>query len=367
MEIYLIKGRKLLHVLSDNVEFTERPFEGAPFRRRFGDSRGVTFTFEETGKGLFLFVNFDRYKDPGVLRQVADGQSVEELQVLWKLAHLPRAKIFGSKVMLPDGRSVELIDTVGFELRKVWEGVWESEKNESDTNRCLRQMRLNRLRDEVPGIFSITPLAAVSTAGKELLFSDTLTQSERGAQSAGELRADNESTARRTLEPEAQKEATPERPPDLEEQLAAAIKRVLGLMEQIGYPPREGEPEVDAASLPEKRNPGDLAECDGCNKLFYEGDLSEIKPGVYLCDACYNSEMEVKTEFKKPTAEDINKAIQLLLWRCRDAQIHKNEPRGKKGFYRLDDWISKANDDMIRELGLWCADIQELNIGTRDS
>jgi hypothetical protein len=71
--------------------------------------------------------------------------------------------------------------------------------------------------------------------------------------------------------------------------------------------------------------------------------------------------------FKKPTAEDVNKAIMLLLWRCRDAEIHKDTPKKKRGFYGLDDWISTADDEMIRELGLWCADIQELNIGTRDS
>lgn len=73
------------------------------------------------------------------------------------------------------------------------------------------------------------------------------------------------------------------------------------------------------------------------------------------------------SDFRKPTAEDINRAIQLLLWRCRDAEVHQNRPQGKRGFYELDDWIAKADDLMIRELGLWCADIQELNIGMRDS
>lgn len=185
MEIYLVKARNLLHVLFNNAEFTEKPFEGALFRRHFGAPQGVTFTFEKSEKGLFLYASFGRYKDPGVLCQITNGQPVEELQVLWKLAHLPRAKIFGSKVLLPDGRSVELIDTVGFELMKVWEGVWESEKNETEVSRRLRQMRLNRLRDEVPGIFSEKSLGAVVAAGKELLFSDTLTESEPGTQSSG--------------------------------------------------------------------------------------------------------------------------------------------------------------------------------------
>jgi len=270
MEIYLVKARQLLHVLSAGAEFAGKPVEGAPFRRRFGGSQGVAFIFEKTMKGLFLYVSFDRYKDPGVLCRITNGQSVGELQVLWKLAHLPRAKIFGSKVMLPDGRSVELIDTVGFELRKVWEGVWESEKNETEANRRLRQMRLNRLGDEVPGMFSERPLGAVAEAGNELLFSD--------------------------------KDAMPGGP--------------LETKKQPTHMPQKAEPETD---------------------------------------------------FKKPTAESVNSAIELLLWRCRDAEIHKNTPNGKGGFYRLGDWISKANDDMIRELGLWCADIQELNIGHRDS
>ena len=42
-------------------------------------------------------------------------------------------------------------------------------------------------------------------------------------------------------------------------------------------------------------------------------------------------------------------------------------PKGSEDSMGVDDWIANANDDMIRELGLWCADIQELNIGTRDS
>lgn len=72
-------------------------------------------------------------------------------------------------------------------------------------------------------------------------------------------------------------------------------------------------------------------------------------------------------DFKEPTAEDVNRAIQLLLWRCRDAQLHRDTPMGKRGFYGLDDWIANSNDEMIRELGLWCEDIQALNIGSGDS
>jgi hypothetical protein len=72
-------------------------------------------------------------------------------------------------------------------------------------------------------------------------------------------------------------------------------------------------------------------------------------------------------DFKEPTANDVNNAIQLLLWRCRDAQMHRNTAKGKRGFYGLDDWIANAEDEMIRELGLWCEDIQMLNTGSRDS
>jgi len=127
-----------------------------------------------------------------------------------------------------------------------------------------------------------------------------------------------------------------------------------------------------------------LLRCDWCGQ-----PLTEVEPGRWLCPGCFlekdvasppsrsfaapakskpiSGKDDLTSEFKKPTATDVNKAIQLLLWRCRDAEIHKDKPEGKAGFYGLDDWIAKANDDMIRELGLWCADIQELNIGTRDS
>jgi len=292
MEIYLVKARNLLHVLFNNAEFTKKPFEGALFRRHFEVPQGLKFTFEKTGKGFFLYIKFDRYMDPAVLSQIANGQSVGELEVLWKLAHLPRAKIFGSKVLLPDGRSVELIDTVRFELRKVWEGAWESEKNETEVYRRLRRMRLNRLRDEVPGIFSAMSLGADLMAGKELLLRDAFTESEPGTQSSGSFPMVDESTSKQVLDPKV----------------------------QPAEQPQQGEPQ-----------------------------------------------MKLNKEFKKPTAKDINDAIQLLLWRCRDAEIYKDTPNGKKGFYGLDDWIATANDLMIRELGLWCADIQELNIGTRDS
>jgi hypothetical protein len=339
VEIYLVNARRLLYVLFNNAEFTEKPFEGARFRRQFGDPQCLTFTFEKTGKGFFLYINFSRTKEPAVLTQITNGQTVGEMQLLLRLADLPRAKIFGSKVLLPDGRSADLIDTVGFELRKVWEGAWKSENNETEVIRRLRLMRLNRLRDEVPGIFGDWSPGVNIAAGKELLFS--------------------------TRQP---------------------ADRVL-----------EGVPKVDAPGLPEERNPDELADCDRCEELCYERELTEIEPGLYLCPHClpyYCGETrpvlvpgepcgpgsracdggrlifgkgDLNSEFKKPTATDINKAIQLLLWRCRDAEIHKDTPHGKGGFYELDDWMTNANDLMIYELGMWCADIQALNTGSRDS
>lgn len=327
MEIYLVQERKLLHVHFDNAEFTAETSEGGPFKRQFGDPQHLTFTFEMTTANVFaLFVSFSRYKEPAVLSRIADGRAVDELQTLVRLADLPRARIFGSMVLLPDGRSVELIDTVGFELRKVWAGAWESEKNETEVNRRLRKMRLNRLRDELPGIFGDPSRGPAVAAGKELLFSDV----------------------------------------------------------------------SDAESRLQDRDPNELAHCDKCEELFYEHELTEIRPGFFSCPDCLpkcfqetglvfvpekppapdmragsgcssSGDDQKDREFKKPTAEDINKAIQLLLWRCRDAEIYAKAPEGKRGYYQLDDWIARANDDMIRELGLWCADIQELNTGSRDS
>lgn len=197
-----------------------------------------------------------------------------------------------------------------------------------------------------------------------------------------------------------------------------ASKRCLASKKVPIELPQEGRSQDSAPGLPEKRDPNEIANCDRCEKLYYEEDLTEVQPGFYLCPFCLEnpvSAMELglladrrfgigtnkcdgcrgmfkkndltevepgrwlclvcssiggflkDPKFKKPTAEDVNEAIQLLLWRCRDAEIHKDTPNGKKGFYGLDDWIATANDLMIYELGMWCADIQELNIGTRDS
>lgn len=404
MEICLEKSGKLLKVLFSDAELAEKQRNGGLFRRRYGCSRGVTFTFEKSEKGFFLYVSFDRYKDLGVLTQITNGQPVEELQLLSELARLPRAKMYGSNVPLLDGRNVDLIDTVRFELRKIGDGVWEAGGTESEVDRLNRQMRLNRLKDGLPGIYiewnpDTLVASQAESARSEVIFADKVTEIETGAQREETCRTEKDSTSERTLGPKEQKDA--------------ASERALEPKKRPIDPVQEGEQKVSAPSPAAERDPDEIAECDRCERLFYEDELTEtrlrlflckycrispalakelgltpdellgigsktcsecgvrvneeemteVRPGVFLCNICH----ERRREFKKPTAKDINDAIQLLLWRCRDVQIHKDKPQGKRGFYRLDDWITKANDDMIRELGLWCADIQELNIGTRDS
>jgi hypothetical protein len=512
MKIRLERSGKSLKVLFSGIDLDEKHREGGLFRRRYGSSRGVTFTFEKSAKSLFLYVGFDRYNDAKVLSRISSGRPVAELQMLSRLAHLPGARIYVSEVSLPDGRNVDLIDTVRFELRKVADGAWESGGTESEVDGLRRQMKLNGLKDRLPAFYPecgpdrVVASQAEST-DSEVIFAHRVRELKPETEVPENCRKGKEAKAEHAPEPE--RRLNPE-------------KRPVAL-------PTEAEPPIDAPGVLEKRDPGEIAACDGCEELFYERELIEIKPGLYVCKSCGDNDdmlrrlgltpaemdgfwrlmrcdwcgqpmtevepgswlcpgcslqkevappppterdmdlsahevegmrwletridipigpgkvipagkwimgtcvadgwkigaeysdaveciwrerervgldkgniikVDVKPsiviphglvspggtclsepitrrpvfgkdnltpEFKKPTATDINKAIQLLLWRCRDAKIHKDRPQGKGGFYGLDDWIAKANDDMIRELGLWCADIQELNIGTRDS
>lgn len=420
MKIRLERSGKFLTVLFSHDELARKDLEGGPFRRRYGSSRGVTFTFEKRSKVYFLYVSFDRYKDARVLNRISSGRPVAELQMLSRLAHLPGAKIYVSEVPLPDGRNVDLIDTVKFEMRKVADAVWESGGIESEVDGLRRRMTLNSLKDRLPELYpEWGPDTEVATqagsAKSEIIF----------AHRAKELKT-----------PQAKKDLASAPKLDPGGQDKAPSERVLGPIMRSGDLPRKEEPrpQVNPAIVSEDRDPNEIAACDGCEELCYERELIEIKPGLYVCNSCTDDdtlrrlgltpdeidsfwrlmrcdwcgqpltevepgrwlcpgcslekevapppsgsfsapmkrrpilgEDDLTPEFKKPTATDINKAIQLLLWRCRDAEIHKDKPQGKGGFYGLDDWIVKANDDMIRELGLWCADIQELNIGTRDS
>ena len=126
VKIRLERSGKVLKVILSRIDLDEKHLEGGLFRRRYGSSRGLTFTPEKSPKALFLYVSFDRYNDAKVLKRIGSGRPVAELQMLSKLAHLPCAKIYVSEVPLPGGRNVDLIDTVKFELRKIADGVWES-------------------------------------------------------------------------------------------------------------------------------------------------------------------------------------------------------------------------------------------------
>ncbi|MGA2361066.1 MAG: hypothetical protein ABSG73_01255 [Candidatus Aminicenantales bacterium] len=277
MEISLHRSKNLLYVLFDDDELVEKDLEAGPFRRRYGCPGGVTFTFENGEKGFSLYISFDRYKDPEILGRVTKGQSVEELQTLWELAHLPCAKIFGSNVLLVDGRSVELVDTIGFELRKVMDGLWATGESESEVDRRNRQMRLNRVRDGVPRIFRERVPGAIVTSQNEstrgeVIFTNKRTESQPGTQRNGMGQAGKDPASERALEAKEQKEAAPERTFDPKEQPVD--------------PPTEAEQRVDAPIIREERNPSEIAECDGCEKLYWEGELTEVRPGLFLCLYC---------------------------------------------------------------------------------
>jgi hypothetical protein len=349
MEICLAKSKKLLRIDLDETELAEKELSESLFKRRCESPQGVIFTFEMGKNGCSLHVGFDHLKDPEVLGRITDGRVVGELLVLWKFAHLPSARLYSLIIQLPDGREVELIDNVGFELRRVGDRAWETRGDESENDRRSRGMRLNRLKDGATGIYG-EKAAEEFIASQAQPARDEIVFSEKGIREPNEL-ADCEGCEK--LFPE--RELTEIRPGLC---LCPSCRIDYATVMKLGLTPGE------------LSNLG-LEPCDGCNEMFAEYDLVEDDQGRKLCSACSTSGVFSKKpfakEFKKPTAEDINNAIQLLLWRCRDAQNHKDTPSGKRGFYGLDDWIAKANDDMIRELGLWCADIQELNIGTRDS
>jgi len=116
----------------------------------------VTFFFQKDRETRFLCISFDDYKDPEVISEIANGEPVEEVKMLWRFANLPCAKIYSSIIRLPDGRRVELVDTVEFEIREVIDCVWETKGNESEVDQHNRLMMLNGLRDQYPGILNET-------------------------------------------------------------------------------------------------------------------------------------------------------------------------------------------------------------------
>lgn len=355
MKIRLERSGKFLKVLFSHAELAQNDLESSLSRCRYGSSRGVTFTFETWEQGFSLYVSFDRYKDAGVLRRISRGRRVAELQMLSELAHLPGAKIYVSEVPLPDGRYVEIIDTVRLELGKIADGVWEAGGIESEIDGLRRQMTLNGLKDRLPGFYlecgkDTIVASQTGSARRETIFAHRVKELKPEPGFHENRRKDEDSTSELKSDPRWQKEATlghvlapKEKRADLpqagESKVAPLIvpeKRgsdeldecdechemfdkgslfeigpefyvcwdcwdvcgndayeglaadeTIGSEDMTCQPdPKGGEPQADTYCTPEKRNPNENAECDGCNELFYERELIEIKPGLYVCKSC---------------------------------------------------------------------------------
>lgn len=261
-EIIQDRTGKRLRVLSNDAELVERHFEGGLYRCRYKCSKDLTFTFEKSKKTYFLFIGFDRHQGPEVISEISKG-----LQVLWELAHLPFATIYSQKVLLEAGREVELIDAVGFEVKKVGIGVWEAEGKESEGSCDKRRMKLESLEAEIPGVLSkkipdpIVPSQAESPR-IEVIFADRVIRIDPQKQNNETCHTDKDSASERVLEP---KEGS------------------------VDLPKRRG-PQAEAPTLPDGRNPNEIADCDGCEELFYERELIEIKPGLYVCNSCLDDD-----------------------------------------------------------------------------
>ncbi len=215
---------------------------------------------------------------------------------------------------------------MGFKLKKVRDGEWESRGLESEESQMEREAKLQKLMAELPKIYGSRNWASAG-AGK------------------------GKRTGARVIFVDDVKEVEPDDLPF----------------------------ETPAAHEDERSDPESRADCAGCGQLLREDGLTEVRPGIWLCGECEvalrvfeSSEVgsvatKINPDPRNLKENEVNAAIMLLLWRCRDAQIHKDTPKGKGGYFGLHDWITKAEDKMIYELGEWCADIQELNIGIRDS
>lgn len=258
MQVFVKKETGILAAYFDLAELYGGADQAGYYRRSYGPVQGVDLEFFGDGTDITLAIRLNARGDIDLPPRILRGGPIEALCVLWSFAHLRGATFATKQVLLPDGRTIEVIHLVQFFLNQGKPGVWLAMNKEWSND------WLERVQRGLPGLLEQIPLGTPGPGGIDCFFSDL---AEEGA-------------------------------------------------------PREEE--EDSSFL-------------------------------------------TRQAYKKPTAEDINKAIQLLLWRCRDAELHKDTPKGKKGYYGLDDWITQADDDMIRELGLWCADIQELNIGTRDS
>jgi formylmethanofuran dehydrogenase subunit E len=281
MKVRLEKSGKVLKVLFRHIELAQEQLEGGLFRRRYRSSRGVTFTIEERAKVFFLYVSFDLYKDVGVLSRISSGRPVAELLMLSKLSHLPCAKIYVTEVPLPDGRNVDLIDTVKFELRKVADDVWESGGIESEVDAFKRQMTLNSLKDGLPEFYlECGADTIVASQGKsarsETIFTKRVTEIKPETRFHVNFRKGKESKTEFAPEAKEHKEVAPERRFNPAKQSASL--------------PIEAEPHVNGRIVSEDRDPSEIAECDGCKELCYKRELIEIKPGLYVCGSCANDD-----------------------------------------------------------------------------
>lgn len=303
MRICLERSERVLQVLLSDVELAKKQIQGGFFRRRYGSSRGVVFTFEKRAAGLSLYIGFGRYKDERVLSRVSRGRPVAELQMLSRLAHLPCARIYVAQVSLPDGRDVHLIDTVKFPLQEIADGFWESGGIESEVAGLRRQMTLDSLRDRLPGIyFECGPDATLAgkgrSAGSEAIFARRVKEIKLEAEIRRNLRKDKGPKTDLKVDLRCQKEAP-----------AGHVLPAKGAPADL---PPEREPRVAPPVVLEKRDPDEIAECDGCDELCCERELIEVKPGVYVCKSCGDDYATL--EWMGLTTEEMERYWRLL--RC---------------------------------------------------
>ena len=229
MEISLARLGRSLRVTFDDLSIAERHFRGSRFVRRYRCSRGITFTLEKCGRYSYLFVGFDGTQDLGVLYQILNRECVEELRLLWELAHMPGSRIYETRVKMLDGIEARLIDSVAFVVQKVAPCVWESNGNVPEAARFYHQVRLAGLQNGVPGTYEKIDLDSFEkqlacTVGEEILFVDEVMEGTR--------------------------------------------------------------PDAAKPALPEEGHPDEIGDCVGCEGLFHKGELLEARPGLWLCQFC---------------------------------------------------------------------------------
>lgn len=299
MNIRLEGSEGVLQVLFSDFELAKKQLQGGFFRRRYGSSRGVVFTFEKRPAGLSLYIGYDRYKDERVLRRVSRGRPVAELKMLSRLAHLPYARIYVAEVLLPDGRDVHLIDTVRFPLREIADGLWESGGIESEAAGLRRRMTLDSLSDKLPELyFKCGPDTTGRSAGIETFVARRVKEIK--------LETGIRENLRKAKDPNTELKV------DLRCQKEAPAEPVLATKEAPADLPPEREPRVAPPVVLGKRDPDEIAECDGCDELYCERDLIEVKPGICVCKFCGDDYATL--EWLGLTSEEMERYWRLL--RC---------------------------------------------------